>query len=131
MLTNRGQHSSHSSAPSVTSPISSTQLNTVSGLPEQNQNDNDYYRDVHMDTAKGLRPVGSYADVHMATAKGLTFTDDITMDTVRGGTTLKQGGLQMSEKQLLESSEVRRKATVAQLCMFQSTYTSTLQILIT
>ena len=67
-----------------------------------------------MDTAKGF--MGSHRDIHMATAKGLTLTDDITMDTVRGGMTLKQGGLQMSEKQLLESPEVRRKATVAQLC---------------
>jgi hypothetical protein len=77
-----------------------------------------------MDTAKGLRPMGSYTDIHMATAKGLTLTDDITMDTVRGGTTLKQGGLQIWEKQLLESSEVRRKATVAQLCEFQPAYTN-------
>lgn len=56
--------------------------------------------------------MGSCADIHMATAKGLTLTDDITMNTVRGGTTLKQGSL---EKQLLDSPEVRRKATVAQL----------------
>jgi len=68
-----------------------------------------------MDTTKGLRPMGSFTDVHMATTKGFTFADDITMDTVRGGATLKQGGLQV-EKRLLESSEVRRKATVAQLC---------------
>jgi hypothetical protein len=77
-----------------------------------------------MDTTKGLRPMGTYADIHMATAKGLILTDDITMDNVRGGTTLKQGGLQMWEKQLLESSEVRRKATLAQLCEFQAAYTN-------
>jgi hypothetical protein len=60
--------------------------------------------------------MGTYADVHMATANGLTLKADITMNTARGGTTLKQGGLQMWEKQLLGSYEVRRKATVAQLC---------------
>ena len=109
MLTNRAEHSSK---------LPTTPLNTIPGLPEQNKNDYTH-RDVHMDTAQGLRPMASYADVHMATAKGLTLTNDITMDTVRRGTTIKQGCLQMREKQLLESSEVRRKATVAQLCEFQ------------
>lgn len=58
----------------------------------------------------------TYADVRMAAANGLTLSADTIMDTARGGLTLKQGGLQMWEKQLIESSEVRRKATVAQLC---------------
>ena len=91
----------------------------ISGLPQPNENNYAYYRDrdVHMDTAKGLRPMGSYADVHMATAKGLTLANDVTMETARGGgTTLKQGGMRIWERQLLESSELRRKATVAQLC---------------
>ena len=107
MLTNRAEHSSDSSAKL---PVAS-----VSGLSEQNRNDYAHYRDVHMDTA---RPMESYADVHMATAKGYTLTNDITMDTIRGGTTLRQGGLKTWEKKLLKSSEVRRKATVAQLCEF-------------
>lgn len=67
-----------------------------------------------MNTAKGLT-VG-LPDIHMATAKGLT-NEDIRMETVRGDTaTVKQPGFQLWEKELLESPEVRRKATVAQLC---------------
>ena len=107
MLTNR-THSQDSFAPTIKLPTHSTPL------PEQNQSDYTYSRDVHMDTAKGF--LGSHRDIHMATAKGLTLADDIKMDTIRGGMTLKQGGLQKWEKQLVESSEVRRKATVAQLC---------------
>jgi cell cycle protein kinase DBF2 len=46
---------------------------------------------------------------------------DITMNTARGGATAKQIGFQTWEKELLESSEVRRKATVAQLCKSERT----------
>jgi cell cycle protein kinase DBF2 len=59
-------------------------------------------------------------DVRMplATARlgGGTLSNDIIMDTSRSGTTLKNGNLQLWERELLESSEVRRKSTVAQLC---------------
>lgn len=79
-----------------------------SGLPPQ-----DPYRDIHMDTAKAF-PAG-LADIRMNTAKGVTLTNDIRMETARGNNTFK-GGFQLWEKELLESSEVRRKATVAQLC---------------
>ena len=69
-----------------------------------------------MDTAKGLTAVQSYSDIRMATAKGSHF-DDIRMETARGGgTTVKQAGFQAWERELLDSSEVKRKATVAQLC---------------
>ncbi|KAF5377285.1 hypothetical protein D9615_006467 [Tricholomella constricta] len=79
-----------------------------------------YYRDVHMETAKGLPATlgGSYVDVHMGTAKGMTIGGghDVMMETARGGTTVRQGGAQqLWERELLESAEVRRKATVAQL----------------
>ena len=70
--------------------------------------------DIHMNTAKGLT-VG-LPDVRMATAKGMTI-DDIHMDTAKAGTTLK-AGFKMWEKELLDSPEVRRKATVAQLCEY-------------
>ncbi len=50
-------------------------------------------------------------DVHMAPH----FNDTIT-DSPRPGTTLKNGKFQLWERELLESSEVRRKSTVAQLC---------------
>ena len=69
-----------------------------------------------METAKGLPAINSYADVRMGTAKAFTLNHDITMETARGGTTLKQGGFQLWERELLDSSEVKRKATVAQLC---------------
>ncbi|KAI0075902.1 kinase-like protein [Panus rudis PR-1116 ss-1] len=71
--------------------------------------------DIHMNTAKGYTM--STPDIHMATAKGIsgmTLQDDITMNTARGEPTLKKG-FQMWEKELLDSPEVRRKATVAQL----------------
>jgi cell cycle protein kinase DBF2 len=70
-----------------------------------------------MDTAKSSA-VG-LPDVRMplATARlGGTLSNDIIMDTARSGTTLKNGNLQLWERELLESSEVRRKSTVAQLC---------------
>ncbi|KAH0590113.1 hypothetical protein H2248_000290 [Termitomyces sp. 'cryptogamus'] len=76
-----------------------------------------YCRDVHMDTARSNLG-GGYVDVQMGTAKGLPLVDsnDITMDTARAKTTLRQAGVQkVWEKELLESTEVRRKATVAQL----------------
>ncbi|TFY82248.1 hypothetical protein EWM64_g1769 [Hericium alpestre] len=67
-----------------------------------------------MDTAKGFTT--SLPDVHMATARGMTFNDDIRMETARGGaTTVRHGQFQLWEKELLESAEVKRKATVAQL----------------
>lgn len=66
-----------------------------------------------MDTAKGF-PAG-LPDIRMNTAKGVTLTNDIRMETARGNNTIKGGQFQLWEKELLESSEVRRKATVAQL----------------
>ena len=70
--------------------------------------------DIHMNTAKGLTM--SVPDIRMATAKGMTVDKDIRMETAKAGTTLKQGAFKMWEKELLDSPEVRRKATVAQLC---------------
>lgn len=67
-----------------------------------------------MNTQKGY--TASSPDIHMATAKGMTLANDITMQTARVDTTLKQGRFKMWEQELLDSPEVRRKATVAQLC---------------
>ncbi|KAJ8488800.1 hypothetical protein ONZ45_g13822 [Pleurotus djamor] len=75
-------------------------------------------KDIHMDTAKGLTQMGGFPDVRMATAKGMmTYgPGDVTMDTARGGTTMKNGAaFQLWERELLDSPEIRRKATVAQL----------------
>lgn len=75
------------------------------------------YGDIHMDTAKG---VPNYHDVCMNTSKS-PFNDDIYMETARGtaSTTVKQGPVfQAREKELIDSAEVKRKATVAQLCKF-------------
>ena len=68
--------------------------------------------DAHMATARGMN------DIRMNTAKaGTLYKGDIHMETVRGGTTMvKKGGLQLWEREIAESAEVRRKATVAQLC---------------
>jgi hypothetical protein len=88
----------------------------ISGLPVQKVNGFPFSSDIHMNTARGLTTLG-LPDIRMVTAKGVNLNDDVTMMTARGGaTTVKQGGFQLWEKELLESSEVKRKATVAQLC---------------
>ncbi|KAF5382848.1 hypothetical protein D9757_007297 [Collybiopsis confluens] len=91
----------------------------VSGLPKYTGNEyGQYYRDIHMDTAKGLPPTSanSLADIHMNTAKGLTIGNDIRMDTAKGSVaTIKQVGLPLKDREILDSAEVKRKATVAQL----------------
>jgi cell cycle protein kinase DBF2 len=88
----------------------------ISGLPTQHTNGHPYYYDVHMDTISGST-VG-IPDIRMATGKGYTTNEDARMETARGGTTLKHEKLQSWQKELLESSEVKRKATVAQLCEY-------------
>ena len=90
----------------------------ISGLPETS-GDQDYYRynDVHMDTARGT--IGGLPDIRMDTAKGYTIANDISMDTTRGNnTTLKVGPLKAWERELVDNPEVKRKATVAQLCAY-------------
>jgi hypothetical protein len=65
-------------------------------------------------------------DVRMDTAKGAT-TGDVRMETARGATTYKRGAaLQLWEKELIESPEVKRKATVAQLCWYTLLFSPTL-----
>ena len=64
-----------------------------------------------MDTAKALPSTG------LPNMRFTTPLNDITMATARArATTMKAGGLQVWERQLLEVPEVKRKATVAQLC---------------
>ena len=85
----------------------------ISGLPSQR----DFYEDIHMNTAKGLPTEG--LDIHMNTAKGYTLGNDVRMDTAKGSvSTIRQNGLPMKDRAILESGEVKRKATVAQLCTF-------------
>ncbi|THG97893.1 hypothetical protein EW026_g4205 [Hermanssonia centrifuga] len=87
----------------------------MSGLPSQADNPYGRYNDIHMNTAKGGLPAYTNRDIHMATAKG-TLHPDIRMETARGGdVTIKKEGLKEWERELLESPEVRRKSTVAQL----------------
>jgi cell cycle protein kinase DBF2 len=52
-------------------------------------------------------------EVHMPPLSKDTITGS---PLARPGTTLKNGKFQLWERELLESSEVRRKSTVAQLC---------------
>ncbi|ESK95587.1 agc ndr protein kinase [Moniliophthora roreri MCA 2997] len=93
----------------VNAPRSPTKQ--ISGLPSER----DYYQDIHMNTAKGLPPSNSN-DIRMNTAKGYTFADDIRMDTAKGtASTIRQAGLPLKDREILDSSEVKRKATVAQL----------------
>jgi cell cycle protein kinase DBF2 len=80
-------------------------------------------RDIHMDTAKGLPPSGlasarlPHTGLPDIGITNVSLNDDITMATARGGaTTMKAGGLQLWERELLDCPEVKRKATVAQLC---------------
>jgi len=56
-------------------------------------------------------------DVHMQTAKGWG-SDDVRMETAKPYPTSgsRAPPLKLWERELLESSEVKRKATVAQLC---------------
>ena len=82
----------------------------IAGLPVEGAG---YYDDIHMQTAKGL-PSG--IDIRMNTAKGLTLANDINMQTARGGSTKKGAALKLLERELVDSPEVKRKATVAQLC---------------
>ncbi|KAI0685547.1 AGC/NDR protein kinase [Cytidiella melzeri] len=70
------------------------------------------YNDIHMNTAKGTM-YGSQ-DIHMATAKGSLY-GDIRMDTARPEATIKKGGLKQWQRDIADSPEVKRKATVAQL----------------
>ena len=82
-----------------------------------------YENDVRMNTAKNL----TVKDIKMHTtysgpSPGLPIVDnntlhDVRMETARGGTTIKSG-FQIWEMELLESPEVKRKATVAQLCEY-------------
>ena len=59
-------------------------------------------------------------DVHMATAKGTptAYLDDVHMETTKGAATTKmrRSALKVWESELLKTPEVKRKATVAQLC---------------
>ncbi|KAG2034348.1 AGC/NDR protein kinase [Suillus americanus] len=84
-------------------------------VPLPSRSDSPQYRDIHMDTAKGITM--GLRDIHMSTAKpgGGAWSDDISMDTARNATTVKAGGFQLWERELLQSAEVKRKATVAQL----------------
>jgi cell cycle protein kinase DBF2 len=84
--------------------------------PLPSRSDSPQHRDIHMDTAKGITL--GLRDIHMGTAKpgGGAWSDDISMDTARNATTVKAGGFQLWERELLQSAEVKRKATVAQLC---------------
>lgn len=87
-------------------------------------------RDIRMDTAKPYHGGGGgNGDIYMATARGGGL-DDIRMETARGGyggklnmpgannktMTYRPPPLKEWERGLVDSPEVKRKATVAQLC---------------
>ena len=69
------------------------------------------YPDIHMNTVKGT--INS-PDIRMATAKSTLH--DVHMNTAAG--TIRQEKFTPRQRKLLASPEIQRKATVAQLCMF-------------
>lgn len=75
-----------------------------------------------MNTAKNLTSKDIMAHAMRSGPKsGLPIMDndtlsDVRMDTARAGGTTVKPGLQLWELELIESPEVKRKATVAQLC---------------
>lgn len=78
--------------------------------------------DIHMNTVKN-----TIKDIHMQTVRnaiaGLPFPssntlNDVKMETSKAGGTTVRNKFQLWELELLETPEVKRKATVAQLCMF-------------
>ncbi|OCH94208.1 AGC/NDR protein kinase [Obba rivulosa] len=86
----------------------------MAAAPPSNHAHYDGLPDIHMNTAKGMTL--GLPDIRMATAKGMTFDRDVRMETARVDTaTLKGANFKLWEKELLDSPEVRRKSTVAQL----------------
>lgn len=57
-------------------------------------------------------------DIRMATAKGDFNSNkhDVHMQTINQASTVRKGALKLWERELVEAPEVKRKATVAQLC---------------
>lgn len=86
--------------------------------PSQKDKTYDGLPDIHMNTAKGLTGKWQLAgsDIHMNTAKGVPTYKDVRMDTSKPDPTKKMGGLKARDKLRMDDPEVRRKATVAQLC---------------
>jgi cell cycle protein kinase DBF2 len=73
-------------------------------------------RDIRVDPSKW----NNSGDIHMQTAKGWG-PDDVRMETAKGPTSGSRAPpLKLWERELLESSEVKRKATVAQLCEWRT-----------
>lgn len=84
----------------------------MAGLPFSSKNP--ALNDIYMNTAKGATL--SSPDIRMTTSKGATMASDITMQTARVGTTIRGNQFKPWERELLDTPEVRRKATAAQLC---------------
>lgn len=70
------------------------------------------YATLPMDT----QTTSNSAAVGLPYVRMATLSNDIIMETARSGTTIKNNKFQLWERELLESAEVRRKSTVAQLC---------------
>lgn len=69
--------------------------------------------DIHMNTAKG---VTSKWQSRSEAYSGIPTYKDIRMETAKGDPTKKMGGLKARDRLRMEDPEIRRKATVAQLC---------------
>lgn len=78
-------------------------------------------RDIRMDTSKW----DNSGDIRMQTAKGWN-SDDVRMETAKVHPTSgsRAPPLKLWERELIESSEVKRKATIAQLCEWYTSHLS-------
>lgn len=77
--------------------------------------ENAYDRDIHMNTASSKNTLFNSPDIHMATARSSLY-GDFMMDTTKSDATVRKAGLGPWEREIADSPEVKRKATVAQLC---------------
>lgn len=99
---------SRSASPVKRSTKNGTAAAGISGLPADSNGHNPY-------AAKAK--LSGLPDTRMGTARNALLDDeDIHMGTARAGGTARGGTFQLWERELLESNEVKRKATVAQLC---------------
>ena len=70
--------------------------------------------DIHMNTAKGA--TSKWKSRSDAYNGGIPTYKDIHMETAKADPTKKMGGLKARDRLRMEDPEIRRKATVAQLC---------------
>ena len=132
-------------SPLKKSTTATTNTTTTTTKSNNNNNEKDAQNSGKKDHMNMKSVQDSLPDIHMATAKGFPTSDniinfnnmasnnlklgggggiqDVHMETLKKMTAKKPGSaLQLWERELLEAPEVKRKATVAQLCEFLSLF---------